>query len=420
MFTGLCITVVSEIYWNLFYDGLRISLSVVLFPVLIMTMDLETNTLWTGITSGGMIFVFRSAAAYVSGAGVIPAIQSALPGGLYYLFYSLLFFFLVQNKYMARFPRLIISVLCCDFISNMFENFLRNGFPIQKRRVFELLSVAVVRTILVGFILLLIERYRFLLTKKEHEQRYQRLFLMTAGLKNEIYFMKKNTEEIEEIMSNSYRLYEALSNQQVKLQTKEWALMIARDVHEIKKDYICIIRGLEQEVRNQYPEKEMWFSDILTILRDATYRMIESKHLNISLNFQYQHDFLTQAHYSVMLLLKNLVNNSVEAIALSEEKNHRKHRVDITEQLAGQTYQISVSDDGPGISEKNIPKIFQHGFSTKFDLENGNMFRGVGLSGVRSTVEEQFHGTIRVESQPNVKTEFHMDIPASALERGLR
>jgi len=49
---------------------------------------------------------------------------------------------------------------------------------------------------------------------------------------------------------------------------------------------------------------------------------------------------------------------------------------------------ISVCDDGPGISEKNLPRVFQHGFSTKFDQITGNIYRGVGLSGVKSVVEE--------------------------------
>ena len=38
--------------------------------------------------------------------------------------------------------------------------------------------------------------------RDRHEQRYQRLFLMTTGLKNEIYFMRKNSEEIESVMAN--------------------------------------------------------------------------------------------------------------------------------------------------------------------------------------------------------------------------
>ena len=98
--------------------------------------------------------------------------------------------------------------------------------------------------------------------KEEHENRYRRLFLMTTGLKNEIYFMKKNSEEIESVMSNAYRLYERLSAMDVPDDMKKMSLSIARDVHEIKKDYIRIIQGIEQEISEEYDEKQMSFQDL--------------------------------------------------------------------------------------------------------------------------------------------------------------
>lgn len=410
--TGLCITLVSEIYWNLFYNGLRVSLSVALFPILLLTLDLDLSTLWIGFTSCIMIFLFRGISAWMGPDTLLQAFWVALPGGLYYLFYSLLFYFAVRNKHTVKFLRLIISVLCCDFLSNLLESLLRSGvFPNQSHTL-ELLAVAVVRTTLVGFIFVLIERYHSLLARKEHEQRYQRLFLMTAELKNEIYFMKKNSEEIEQIMGNAYRLYESLSDGRAEPQVRDCALAIARDVHEIKKDYLGIIMGLEREINDEYPETEMKFSVLLTILREFTYNMLDTKGLSIFLDFQCQDDFMTQSHYSLMLILKNLVNNAVEAIEFDCRKGHIK----ITEHKAGADYIIRVLDNGPGISEKNLPRVFQHGFSTKFDQATGNIYRGVGLSGVKSVVEERFHGTISVASRPNEETEFLIQIPAGSVE----
>lgn len=410
--TGLCITLVSEIYWNLFYDGFRVSLSVALFPILLLTLDLDLSTLWIGFTSGTMIFLFRGISAWIGQDTLAHAFQTALPGGLYYVFYSFLFYLAVRNKHTVKFSRLIFSVLCCDFFSNWLESYLWDNTLPDQAHSLELLVIAVVRTTLVGFTLMLIANYHSLLARKEHEQRYQRLFLMTAELKNEIYFMKKNSEEIEKIMSNAYRLYESLADQQVKPQVQDCALAIARDVHEIKKDYLGIIKGLEQEVNDEYPETEMKFSDLLTILREFTYAQIDSQNLSIFLDFQCRDDFLTQAHYSLMLILKNLVNNAVEAIGFDRKKGH----ITIVGWRDGDDYRIRVCDDGPGISEKNLSKVFQHGFSTKFDRETGNIYRGVGLSGVKSVVEEQFHGSIDVTSQPNVKTEFQIRIPTGSLE----
>ncbi|MDQ9884266.1 hypothetical protein RFX61_06875, partial [Acinetobacter baumannii] len=67
-------------------------------------------------------------------------------------------------------------------------------------------------------------------------------------------------------MSNAYRLYERLSAMDVPDDMKKMSLSIARDVHEIKKDYIRIIQGIEQEISEEYDEKQMSFQDLLQIL----------------------------------------------------------------------------------------------------------------------------------------------------------
>jgi two-component system sensor histidine kinase YcbA len=56
------------------------------------------------------------------------------------------------------------------------------------------------------------------------------------------------------------------------------------------------------------------------------------------------------------------------------------------------------------------------GYSTKFDRKTGNISRGVGLYGVKSTVEEKFMGTIEVSSIQNEETVFTIKIPAGSLE----
>ena len=58
----------------------------------------------------------------------------------------------------------------------------------------------------------------------------------------------------------------------------------------------------------------------------------------------------------------------------------------------GNDYIFEITDDGPGISERQLSNIFKMGYSTKFDEKTGNIYRGVGLVGVKNAVEEQFKG----------------------------
>jgi two-component system sensor histidine kinase YcbA len=55
------------------------------------------------------------------------------------------------------------------------------------------------------------------------------------------------------------------------------------------------------------------------------------------------------------------------------------------------------------------------GYSTKFDGKTGNIYRGVGLVGVRQTVEEYFGGTIEVISEPGEGALFRIVIPEKKL-----
>jgi two-component system sensor histidine kinase DcuS len=63
-----------------------------------------------------------------------------------------------------------------------------------------------------------------------------------------------------------------------------------------------------------------------------------------------------------------------------------------------------VSDDGPGIAPENLDAIFEKGFSSKGDE------RGVGLFLAKQQIES-LGGTIAVESEPDVYTQFFVQIP---------
>ena len=97
-------------------------------------------------------------------------------------------------------------------------------------------------------------------------------------------------------------------------------------------------------------------------------------------------------------VLINLVKNSIEAL-----RNIEKGKVKLTGEINEYSrVQITVSDNGPGIPDDVMDKIFVPFFTTK---ESGS---GIGLSLSRQIM--LLHGgSLKVVSKPNVKTTFTLE-----------
>ncbi len=69
--------------------------------------------------------------------------------------------------------------------------------------------------------------------------------------------------------------------------------------------------------------------------------------------------------------------------------------------------QVSIEDDGPGIPEHILTKIFELNYTTK---REGNFGLGIGLT-ISSQIIKRHHGTIEIESQPGEFTRFIITLP---------
>lgn len=122
--------------------------------------------------------------------GIVHAAREAIHGALFYLFYAMLFGWLVKDRYTVPLNRLFISVFICDLASNIFEIMLQSLLAAYRNLPGWIPGAGGHRAGQDGTCQRHIygeKHYRILLTKEEHENRYQRLFLMTTSLKNEVY-----------------------------------------------------------------------------------------------------------------------------------------------------------------------------------------------------------------------------------------
>ena len=77
----------------------------------------------------------------------------------------------------------------------------------------------------------------------------------------------------------------------------------------------------------------------------------------------------------------------------------------------GEKVRVSISDNGPGIADEHIRRIFEPFYTTK-DIRDGT---GLGLS-ICYGILHQHGGEIWVESGPGLGATFHMELPILAPE----
>ncbi len=67
---------------------------------------------------------------------------------------------------------------------------------------------------------------------------------------------------------------------------KSELLDITKDVHEIKKDYIRVIQGLEQGFGEKLSPSIIKLQDLIEILEENTFEYIENSKLHVRLKFK--------------------------------------------------------------------------------------------------------------------------------------
>ncbi len=398
----------SLFYFDYLVQEFRITLSVITLPVLLYIYR-ELKPLPTVLYVGVISILGRSLFSALSEYTFIEAFIGSYPELGFYFMYGVLYQYFYNKFKNFDYTYWFASIVMCDFLGNTAEIMTRalitGNFEIL-RDTLTLLLIALIRGSIAFLIIISINYYHLLLKRKEHEERYKRLLIFSSEIESEIYYMNMNIDFIEKVMSNSYNLYEKLSKEEKLKKEGEIALQIAKEVHEVKKNYIGVIEGIEDIMGKRIEKRNMNFSDIAEILRDIITSYINKNNLDIDLEFIVNDDVKVEKHYYVMSVLRNLLMNAIESIG------DKKGMVEMVFDIVDDIIVLRVIDNGEGIKDKNLDYIFHPGFSTKFNEDSGDIKRGIGLTLVKDIVEKEFKGKISVTSK-NSLTEFKIEIPIS-------
>ncbi|HOX10693.1 MAG TPA: ATP-binding protein [Candidatus Moranbacteria bacterium] len=182
-------------------------------------------------------------------------------------------------------------------------------------------------------------------------------------------------------------------------QTKEYL----KQANETKDLLVEYIEAVKKQFQNQ--KVDSLFSmkkEILNITKLLNYKLTTEK---VKINLKGDFDIITYGNdVRFNHVIINIILNALDAYEISDEG---EKEIDVKLDRLGKKAIISIEDWAGGISEDIQEKIFEPFFTTKGPQKG----TGIGLTTVKNIVENDFGGTIKVESVWGQGSKFIIEIP---------
>jgi signal transduction histidine kinase len=249
---------------------------------------------------------------------------------------------------------------------------------------------------------------------------------LTAGIAHEIQnplnfvnnFSEVSIELIKELNDELVSLFKDESNWQF---AKEIAGDIEQNLEKINhhgKRADAIVKGMLQHSRSSNGVKEPTYINALAdeYLRLAYHGLrAKDKDFNAEMKTDFD-ESLSAAEGKINIIpqdigrvILNLISNAFYAVNEKKKSNNVGYEpvVSVTTKKTGDIAEIIVRDNGNGIPQKNLDKIFQPFFTTKPTGQG----TGLGLSISYDIVTKGHGGELTVETSEGEGSEFKISLP---------
>lgn len=164
-----------------------------------------------------------------------------------------------------------------------------------------------------------------------------------------------------------------------------------------------ILDDLDQLTRMEVDEVRLDITnfDIRILVKEVFEELeMKAKRKKIKLKFSKHFDsvFVAADRSKIGQVLTNIISNSITY-------GHEKGETDVRFYIIDDIITVEVSDNGPGIAEEDIPRLFERFYRVEKSRSRNEGGSGIGLAIVKKIV--QAHGqTISVRSTPGVGSTF--------------
>ena len=404
---SMIFVLMGQFYISPFNIGFRLTFAVFFMSLFLIHFE-NYSVMMITMSVGVSTFIFRTLVYYLgSGVPFGTVVIQYLPVLSYYVFFGLFFKIFDVRSYFDQPFNFFLSLWICDAIPNIIEASVRKAWEIAEfdQLVITIIIVGVIRTILTLTVYYFTRYYTERLKRSEREKYYREIVVFISKLKTELFLLNKSRNDIESAVSYIHECYDDLEDEN---SMKKPLLKIAKDIHEIKKDYLRVIAGMNGVFKIDTNIKYMNIKNIFYIIKDNCEKLIESKGKKIIVDIDYNYIFETEEFYSIISILNNLTINSIDSINLEGKISIISH-IELGEVV------FIVEDSGGGVPKEKFDIIFKSGYTTKYDEHTGKMSTGLGLSHVKNIVEEYFKGSIKISSEVGNGTKFVIKIPRNKI-----
>lgn len=232
--------------------------------------------------------------------------------------------------------------------------------------------------------------------------------LNTEGKQIRFQFLSVLSHELKSPINAVEGYLRIMQDKQVGTNLEDYDTMIERSLERIRGMRSLIMDMLDlTKLENGKKKREVTKVDLVQVARisiDTMTPMAIQKNISVFLDSDEPNVYLNADNSEIEIVFNNLISNAVKY-------NVQDGSVTILIKHEGNKIKISVSDTGIGMSEEEMTRLFQDFSRIKNEKTKGISGSGLGLSIMKKTVEEYYHGNVEVASEPDKGTTFTVEIP---------
>jgi len=232
--------------------------------------------------------------------------------------------------------------------------------------------------------------------------------LNTEGKQIRFQFLSVLSHELKSPINAVEGYLRIMQDKQVGNNLEDYETMIDRSLERIRGMRSLIMDMLDlTRLENGKKKREVTKVDLVQVARisiDTMTPMAIQKNIKIFLDSDEPSVYLNADSSEIEIIFNNLVSNAVKY-------NVQDGSLTILIKSEGNKIKISVADTGIGMSEEDMTRLFQDFSRIKNEKTKGISGSGLGLSIMKKTVEEYYHGQVTVTSEPDKGSTFFVEMP---------